>query len=63
MTYNKGYCFNCGEPTENDEQVGNTTLYCCDKPECRRELREERRSEKDEKISRAEDDGYSRYDY
>lgn len=63
MTYNKGYCFNCGEPTENDEQIGSTTLYCCDKRECRKELREEYRSADQEKRDRAERDDYSRYDY
>lgn len=61
MIYNKGYCFYCGEATENDEDIGNNTIYCCDKSECRHELKRERESERDEKIRRAEEDDYSRY--
>lgn len=61
MVYNKYTCFNCGEPCEDAEEIGNTTVYCCGKKECNRELRNERQSVEDEKRSRAEEDNYNRY--
>lgn len=63
MIYNKGTCFNCGQPSDNYEEIGNTTLYVCDRKECNRELREEMRSYESEKRERADEDNYNRYGY
>jgi hypothetical protein len=63
MKYNMGSCFNCGEDCDEEEEIGNTTVCCCSKRECQRELREERLSFEAEKRERAREDDYSRYDY
>lgn len=63
MKYNIGYCFNCGDPCDDEEEIGNTTVCCCSKKECLRELREERMAHESEKRERAQEDDYSRYNY
>jgi hypothetical protein len=63
MTVNKGTCFNCGQPSEDYEEIGNVTLYVCSQRQCQRELRYELERAESEKRERAEEDDYSRYDY
>jgi len=47
--YNRGYCFNCGEPTDDDYDVGRVRLYCCTQRECQRELRDMEQEEREER--------------
>ena len=56
------YCFNCGEETEEwDELPNGRKIYCCGSSKCVRELREEVKAMQLEARDRAEEDGYSAY--
>jgi hypothetical protein len=59
--YNKGYCFYCGELTDNYEDVGHSRLYWCGCADGGRELEHYHREMMEDAQYEAERDEYRRY--
>lgn len=56
------HCFNCGEETEDYEELPNgQKFWCCNEKECNRELRQVSREIEAEARERAEMDKYHKY--
>lgn len=46
--YNRGYCFNCADPTEDyADLTPNYRVYVCPKKECHKALRAERQEQEE----------------
>lgn len=56
------HCFNCGEETEDyDEMPNGSKLWCCGRSECAKELRLTASEIEAEARDRAEQDNYRQY--
>ena len=54
-------CFNCGEETDCDDEIGGRKIYVCNSQKCARELRDSNREIELDVRERAEQDGFDRY--
>jgi len=56
-----GQCFNCGEETDCDDELGGRKIYVCASQKCRRALRDDNAANESEARERAEQDDFNRY--
>ena len=61
VIHNKGFCFYCGDPTEEWEEIGNARIYWCGCRDGAKELRNMYDEMKEDTRNKAEKDGYERY--